>query len=299
MNFFVVLFEKSITIYRESGTGCLMTIKNSMTLNDHSTMPRLGFGVYKVAQNEANQVVSEAIKCGYRLIDTASMYQNEEGVGEAIASSNLKREDFFVTTKLWNDDQGIAKAFRALDMSLLKLGLSHIDLYLIHWPSPQRASYVETWKALIEMQKQGKIKSIGVSNFAIEHLEKIIKETRVVPAVNQIELHPRFQQKALRAFHEKHGIKTESWGPLGRGKFLENKTLISLAAKHHKTPAQIVLRWHLQSDLIAIPKSSNAKRIKENFDIFDFALDSQDMNAIEALDSPFGRTGPHPLQTDF
>lgn len=272
---------------------------NTIILNDHHAMPRLGFGVWQIADEEAEGAVSMAINAGYRLIDTAMIYRNERGVGAALKKCGVPREKLFVTTKVWNDDQGFEKTKAAFSQSLARLKLDYVDLYLIHWPSPQRELFVETWQALIEMKKLGKIKSIGVSNFAKEHIERIMHATGEIPTVNQVELHPRLQQRALREFHQQHSIQTESWSPLGRGRLLSDTGLLEIAKKHKKSVAQIILRWHLQNNLIVIPKSVTPARIKENIEVFDFALDEDDLQHINKMDSPFGRIGPHPLQTDF
>ena len=253
-------------------------------------MPQFGLGVFQTPPDETERVVKMAVDEGYRLVDTASMYRNEEGVGEAL----LGRTDVFVTTKLGNSDHGFDEALRAFDASIKKLRRDTLDLYLIHWPRPRVNRYVESWKALVRLQKDGRIRSIGVSNFNPDHLERIIGETGVTPSVNQIELHPKFQQKALRAFHDQKGIKTESWSPLGRGGLLSESALVEIAAKHRKTPAQVVIRWHLDSGLIVIPKTVRLERLKENIGVFDFKLDGDDMKRIEALDSPSGRMGPDP-----
>jgi 2,5-diketo-D-gluconate reductase A len=262
-------------------------------------MPQLGFGVWQVPDDEAETAVLEAFKVGYRSIDTAAVYRNENGVGRAIKKSGLKRNEMFITTKLWNDDQGYDSTLRAMDSSLKKLGLDHVDLYLIHWPSPHRERYVDTWKALVEIKKQGKAKSIGVSNFAPEHLDKIISATGETPVLNQIELHPHFQQKELRTYHEKHGIFTECWSPLGQGKILDDPVIKSLAAKHNKSAAQVILQWHLQNNFIAIPKSVTPARIKENFNVGNFTLDNEDMKALLSLDRKTGRIGPNPSTATF
>lgn len=273
-------------------------VKN-ISLNDQNKIPQLGFGVWQVGDSEATSIVNEALRVGYRHIDTASIYRNETGVGLALKNSGLKRDEVFVTTKLWNDDQGKAKAMPALRESLKKLQLEYADLYLVHWPSPHRGLYLESWKELVAMKKSGLVRSIGVSNFCISHLQEIIDATGEVPVLNQVELHPQFQQKELRAFHLKHGIRTECWSPLGQGKILENSVLTKIASKHSKSVAQVILRWHMHSDLIAIPKSATPSRIKENFEIFDFALDSDDMSLIESLDSKSGRIGPDPMTAEF
>ncbi|MGE3142463.1 MAG: aldo/keto reductase [Hyphomonadaceae bacterium] len=265
-------------------------------LNDGRMMPQFGLGVWQTPQEEAANCVKVAVEAGYLLVDTALVYQNEKGVGEGLRAAD---KPVFLTTKLWNEHQGYDEALKAFDKSLSRLGREDVDLYLIHWPSPHRGRYVDSWRALIELKKQGRAKSIGVSNFNIEHLEKIIAETGVTPAVNQVELHPRWQQKPLRAFHEKIGVMTESWSPLGQGKLLDDPVIGALAAKHKKTPAQVIIRWHLDSGLIVIPKSVTPARIRSNIDVFDFKLDADDMAKIAALDSPQGRIGPNPAEATF
>jgi 2,5-diketo-D-gluconate reductase A len=258
-------------------------------------MPQFGLGVFQTPPETTAAVVRQAVVDGYRLIDTASMYGNEEGVGEALRG----RPDVFVTTKLGNADHGFDKALRAFDASAKRLKRQPVDLYLIHWPRPRVGLYVETWKALIRLQKEGRIRSIGVSNFNGDHLERIIGETGVTPSVNQIELHPRFQQQRLRARHEELGIRTESWSPLGRAGFLGDPVIAGVAAKHGKTPAEVVIRWHLDSGLIVIPKSVRPERLKENIGVFDFRLDEEDMQRFRTLDRPDGRLGPDPATTAF
>lgn len=270
-----------------------------ISLHDGNSMPQLGFGLWQVSDIEAEKAALEAIRCGYRSIDGAAIYQNEAGLGRALQHKTVKREDLFITTKLWNDDQGYDSTLTAFETSMKKLELDYLDLYLVHWPSPHREKYVQTWKALIELQKRGRVKSIGVSNFHKTHLERIVQETGVVPTVNQIELHPYFQQNELRAFHKKHNIATESWSPLGQGKILQDEVLTSIGKKHNKTVAQVILRWHLESELIAIPKSITPSRIQENFDVFDFKLDDEDMKLIAGLDKPTGRIGPDPDTAKF
>jgi diketogulonate reductase-like aldo/keto reductase len=247
-------------------------------------MPSLGFGVYQIPDREVGRAVHTAIEAGYRSIDTATLYRNERGVGAAVRASGLAREELFVTTKLWNTEHGYDKALRAFDVSLRELGLDYVDLYLIHWPVPSQDKYVETWRALEKILADGRARAIGVSNFEIPHLERLLAETDVVPAVNQVELHPNRQQAALRKFDSDHGIVTESWGPLARGQLLSHDVLRTIGRKHGKTAAQVVLRWHIEMGLVAIPKSVTPARIRENIDIFDFELDAQDIAAIATLE---------------
>ncbi|MFJ3336934.1 aldo/keto reductase [Streptomyces sp. NPDC086766] len=265
-------------------------------LNNGVEMPQLGFGVWQVPDDEAEQAVGTALEAGYRSIDTAAIYGNEEGTGKAIAASGLPREDVFVTTKLWNSEQGYDSTLRAFDASLDKLGLEYVDLYLIHWPVPAKDAYVDTYKALEKLLADGRTRAIGVSNFLPEHLERLIDRTSIVPAVNQIELHPHLQQPAARAFHAERGIATEAWSPLGQGKgLLEVPAIVAIARKHGRTPAQVVLRWHLQLGNIVIPKSVTPARIEENIQVFDFSLDDEDLAAISALDEA-RRLGPDPAE---
>lgn len=269
-------------------------------LNDKMKMPQLGFGVWQIGNHEGAQIIDCALDAGYRLIDTAAIYENEEGIGQGIAGSKVGREEIFLTTKVWNVDQGYDATLRAMDKSLKKLQTSYVDLYLIHWPAPKNDKYVPTWKALSRLRTEGLARSIGVSNFTIAHLERLIEETGIVPAVNQIELHPHFQQKELREFHQQHGIVTEAWSPLARGGALFNESvLVSLASKYNKTPAQVILRWHLENGIIAIPKSATPKRILENFDVFDFTLSLEDMELMKGLDNKNGRMGPDPMTANF
>ena len=265
-----------------------------LPLADGRAIPQLGFGVYQLADAQAPEIVAQAIETGYRSIDTAAIYGNEAGVGRALRSSVVSRGDLFVTTKLWNERQGFDETLRAFDESLAALGLDDVDLYLIHWPCPDRGRYLETWKAFIRLKEEGRVKSIGVSNFQPEHLDRIIGETGMVPVVNQIELHPRFQQHALRAVHARHGILTESWSPLGQGKELDDPVLARIARSHGRTPAQVVLRWHIESGLVVIPKTATPARIAENFDLFGFGLTAEDHAAIAGLDKSDGRIGPDP-----
>ncbi|WP_328751682.1 aldo/keto reductase [Streptomyces sp. NBC_00285] len=263
-------------------------------LNNGVEMPQLGFGVWQVPDDEAERAVTTALEAGYRSIDTAAIYGNEEGTGKAIAASGLAREDIFVTTKLWNGDQGYDSTLRAFDTSLDKLGLEYVDLYLIHWPTPARDLFVDSYKAFEKLHADGRVKAIGVSNFEPEHLERLIAETSVVPAVDQIELHPHLQQRAAREYHAEQGIATEAWSPLGSGKgLLEVPAIVAIAQKHDRTPAQIVLRWHLQLGNVVIPKSVTPSRIKENIEVFDFTLDTEDLAAISALNED-RRLGPDP-----
>ncbi|GII00318.1 aldo/keto reductase [Planobispora takensis] len=265
-----------------------------VTLNNGVRMPQLGFGVWQVPDAEAGVAVAAAIEAGYRSIDTAKLYRNEEGVGRAVRASGVPREELFITTKLWNDDHGYDSALRAFDASMDRLGLDYLDLYLIHWPLPAHGKYVETWRALEKIYADGAVRAIGVSNFPVEQLEHVLKEGEVVPAINQIELHPMLPQAGLRAFHAEHGILTEAWSPLGQGRgLLQEPVLAELAAKHARTPAQVVLRWHLQLGNVVIPKSVTPSRITENFDVFGFELDAGDMAAIDALDTGT-RLGPDP-----
>ena len=274
-----------------------MSTQPTISLNDGNVIPQLGFGVWQVPNEEAAKVVGTAISTGYHSIDTAAIYGNEIGVGKAIAASPMQRTQLFVTTKLWNDQHTNARS--ALNESLSRLGLDHVDLYLIHWPKPRQNAYLEAWKALVKLKEEGRAKSVGVSNFTVSHLKRIIDATGVAPSVNQIELHPRFQQKELAAYHTEHGIITESWSPLGQGTLLENPTLKALAQKHGRTPAQVVIRWHLDRGYIVIPKSVTPSRIRENFDVFDFRLEADDLAKIAALDRKDGRIGPDPETADF
>jgi 2,5-diketo-D-gluconate reductase A len=236
---------------------------------------------------------------GYRHIATAAIYENEAGVGEGLRASGIGRQEVFITTKLWNADQGLDAALKGFDRSMQRLGLEVLDLYLIHWPSPRRGLYVDSWRALVRLHEERRVRSIGVSNFDAEQLQRIIGETGVTPVLNQIELHPHFQQRALIQTHQALGIATESWSPLGQGKALADPVIGAIAARYGRTPAQIIIRWHLDLGLIVIPKSVTPQRIAENFDVFDFKLNSADLAAIASLDSPRGRIGPDPTAARF
>lgn len=270
----------------------------SLTLNNGITMPQLGFGVWQVPSDEAARTVGTALEAGYRSIDTAAAYGNEEGTGKAIAASGIARDELFVTTKLANGDQGYDSALRAFDTSLAKLGLDHVDLYLIHWPMPAKGTFVDSYRAFEKILADGRARAIGVSNFLPDHLERLTGETSVVPAVNQIELHPQLQQAESRAFHASRGIVTEAWSPLGSGRgLLEVPTVAAVAHKHGRTPAQVVLRWHLQLGHVVIPKSVTPSRITENIEVFDFELDDDDLAAFAALDEG-KRLGSHPADVN-
>ena len=262
-------------------------------LNDGNRVPQLGFGVFQVPQEDTLETVAHALRTGYRAIDTAAAYGNETGVRDGLSASGLDRGEVFITTKLANSDHGRDRARSAFEESLEKLGGQYIDLYLIHWPIPRKDLYVETWETLIALKEEKRVRSIGVSNFQIEHLERIIDATGVVPAVNQIELHPRLQQAELRRFHEEHEIATEAWSPLGKGQFLNDPTIEEIASDHDRTPAQVVVRWHIQLGNVVIPKSVTPKRIEENFKVFDFELSDDDMQALSELEQG-DRTGPNP-----
>jgi diketogulonate reductase-like aldo/keto reductase len=270
-----------------------MTQIPSLRLNDGVEIPQLGFGVFQVPPQDTERAVSQALETGYRHIDTAAAYQNEEGVGKAIAASGIARDELFVTTKLWNADQGREEARRAFETSLGKLGLEQLDLYLIHWPTPARDLYAPSWSTFQELQAEGRVRSIGVSNFQPDHLRRLIDEFDVVPSINQVELHPYLQQDALRAFHAEHGIATEAWSPLAQGAVLDEPVLTEIAQAHGKTTAQVVLRWHLQLGNVVIPKSVTPKRIAENLDVFDVELTEQQLGAIATLDRG-QRIGPDP-----
>ena len=270
-----------------------------VTLNNDVSMPQLGFGVFLVPDDETEPAVVAAVEAGYRSIDTARIYENEEGTGRAIKSCGVPREELFVTTKLWNADQGYDSTLRACEASLRRLGLDYLDLYLIHWPMPTRDRYLDTWRAFERLLADGRVRAIGVSNFQPGHLTRLMDAFDVVPAVNQIELHPYLQQGELRAFHAEHGIVTEAWSPLGQGKgVLDDPALAAVAAKHGKTPAQVAIRWQLQLGNVVIPKSVTPARIVENIAVTDFELDGDDLAAIAALESGH-RYGPDPDTFDY
>jgi 2,5-diketo-D-gluconate reductase A len=274
----------------------------SITLNDGNAIPQLGFGVFQIEPKDTAKAVSEALEVGYRHVDTAEMYGNEKQVGEAIRSSGLDRRDVFVTSKLSNGAHEPGDARRAFDATLSELGFDYVDLFLIHWPLPTLydGDYVSTWKTLEEFHSDGRARSIGVSNFQIEHLERLAAETGTVPVVNQIEVHPYLTNEAVRSYGREHGIATEAWSPIAQGWVLEDPTITQIAERVGRTPAQVVLRWHLHRGDIVFPKSVTPSRMKENFGLFDFELGSENMDAIAALDrGEDGRTGPHPDKFDY
>jgi 2,5-diketo-D-gluconate reductase A len=285
-----------------------MRISPRLALNNGVLMDRLGFGLYKVPPADAAGLVTMALETGYRHVDTAAMYGNEAGVGKAIGALSafdgaaggsgelhpaLTRQDLFLTTKLWNDDQGYDATLRAFDTSIARLGVEYVDLYLIHWPCAQRGLFTESYRALEALYREGKVRAIGVSNFQPAHLERLLQTAEVVPAVNQIELHPWLQQAELRALHASLGITTEAWSPLGRGQVLQDPVVREIAAAHRRTAAQIILRWHLELGNVVIPKASSYARIHENHNIFDFTLSTADLDALAGLERGF-RTGSHP-----
>ncbi|MFF9473634.1 aldo/keto reductase [Streptomyces roseolus] len=272
-----------------SATPTVPTVK----LNNGVEIPQLGFGVFQVADEATTAAVTAALDAGYRSVDTAAVYGNEAGVGRALAASGIPREELFVTTKLWNADQGYDATLRAFDASLAKLGLDHVDLYLIHWPTPARDLYRDSWRALERLAEEGRVRAAGVSNFQPEHLRRLLEDATLTPVVNQIELHPALQQSELRAFHGEHGIATEAWSPLAQGAVLDDPAITAIAAAHGKSPAQVVIRWHLQLGNVVIPKSVTPARIRANLDVFDFVLTDAEMTAIAGLDRGL-RTGPHP-----
>ncbi|MDX3187868.1 aldo/keto reductase [Streptomyces sp. MN03-5084-2B] len=274
--------------------GPLVTSVPVIELTNGVRMPQLGYGVFQVPDDETATAVKAALEAGYRSIDTAAVYGNEKGVGQAIAESGIARDELFVTTKLWNSAQGYDSTLKAFDESMAKLGLEQLDLYLIHWPTPARDKYLDTWKAFEKLHADGRVRAIGVSNFQPAHLERLLDAADVAPAVNQVELHPYLQQRELREFDAKHGIATEAWSPLAKGgSLLGDPVVAELAVKHSRTPAQIVLRWHLQLGNVVIPKSVTPSRIEENFDLFEFTLTEEEMESLTPLDRG-ERTGPDP-----
>lgn len=265
----------------------------TVTLHDGVEIPQLGFGVFQVPPKDTQRAVEEALEVGYRHVDTAAAYRNERGVGAAIAASDIPRDEIFVTTKLWNSQQGYESTLGACEKSLARLGLEHVDLYLIHWPVPTEGRTLDTWRAFERIHDEGRSRTIGVSNFRIEDLEMLEREAELQPTINQIELHPHFPQAELRAWQLEHGIATEAWSPLAQGELLANETIAGVAARHDRTPAQAILRWHLQLGNVVIPKSVTPRRIRENFELFEFELSDDDMTEIAALDVG-KRIGPDP-----
>jgi 2,5-diketo-D-gluconate reductase A len=270
----------------------------TITLNDGNPIPQVGLGVFQTPPDDTERAVTTAFEAGYRHVDTAAAYRNERGVGAAFAKSGLPREEVYITTKLWNSEQGYDSTLKAFDKSMEKLGIPYLDLYLIHWPLPARNAFVDTFKAFSRLRDEGRIKSIGVSNFEPEHLRILVDATGIVPAVNQVELHPLFQQEELRQVHAQLGIATEAWAPLGQGALLDNPKVTEVAERHGKTPAQVLIRWHIQLGNIVIPKSVTPERIVSNFDVFDLELSEQDMASISSLGDGT-RLGPDPRTFDF
>jgi 2,5-diketo-D-gluconate reductase A len=271
----------------------------SIALGGGIAIPQLGLGVWQTPQDETARIVHDAIDIGYRHIDTASLYGNEAGVGDGLRASGLPRDQVFVTTKIWNDDQGFDNTLKATEASLRRLKLDHVDLLLVHWPSPHRGLYVDSWRALLRVQQEGRARAIGVSNFEPEHIDRVIEATGVKPVLNQVELHPRFQQRRLREAHAARGIVTQAWSPLGQGTLLTDRAITGIARKHGRTAAQVILRWHLQLGIVAIPKSVRRERLQENLDAAGFTLDAGDMAALAALDDAKGRVGPDPMSSKF
>jgi len=276
------------------------TLVPNVALLGGAEIPQLGLGVFQVPPEETGRIVAQALDAGYRSIDTAAAYKNEAAVGAAIAHSALERSELFVTTKRWNAAQGYEETLKAFDDSLARLQLDYVDLYLIHWPVPSIGLYVEGWRALIDIAASGRSRAIGVSNFNAEHIEELIEATGVAPAINQVELHPGFAQAPLRELHQRHGIVTESWSPLAQAdpKLLADPAIIEVATAHDKTPAQVVLRWHVQLGCVVIPKASSPARLKENISIFDFELSAAEIAGIDAVDA-IGRIGPDPATFSF
>lgn len=263
-------------------------------LADGNHIPQLGLGVWQATDKEARQAVCHALQVGYRHVDTAAIYENEESVGAGVRDSGVKRDEVFITTKVWNESQGFEAAGKALEKSLRRLQMDYVALLLIHWPVPATNLFVDTWRALVRAKEQGKVRSIGVSNFNPIHLQRLIAETGVTPVMNQVELHPFFQQSELRRYHDELAIRTQAWSPLGQGEALASPVIVEIATRHQRTPAQVIIRWHLQLGNVAIPKSITPTRIEENIKVFDFELTAADMAAIQGLDSSGGRMGPVP-----
>lgn len=272
-----------------------MTTIPTVTLNNGVQMPQLGFGVFQVSDDETTAAVGAALAAGYRSIDTAAIYGNEAGTGRALAQSGIARDELFITSKLWIADLGYEETLAAYQSSLDKLGLDYLDLYLIHWPAPELAKYGESWLALEKLLADGRVRAIGVSNFLPEHAQKLIDQGGTVPAVNQVELHPALQQRDVEAFNAANGIATEAWSPLAQGALLQEPAVLEIAARHGRTPAQVILRWHLQQGRIIIPKSVTPARIRENLDVFNFSLSAEELTVIDGLERD-GRTGPHPAE---
>jgi methylglyoxal/glyoxal reductase len=274
-----------------------VSIFDTIELHNGVKMPAFGLGVYKVEEGEQlEKTIHTALDLGYRLIDTASFYQNEEGVGQAIRNSGIPREQLFITTKVWNSEQGYENTLKAFDDSMERLGLDYLDLYLVHWPV--KGKYLETWRALEELYREGRVKAIGVSNFKIHHLKDLLSHAAEKPVINQVELHPLLSQVELRDFCQQNDIKVEAWSPLSRGRFLEEPVLWKIAAQYGKTPAQIILRWHLENKIIPIPKSVTPSRLKENAEIFDFQLNQKELEEINGLNKD-QRFGADPDHIDF
>lgn len=274
-----------------------MDLTKTTTLQNGVKMPWLGLGVYKVEVGQVTKdTVASALEIGYRSIDTASFYENEEGVGEAIRESGIAREDLFITTKVWNDEQGYEETLEAFDRSLEKLGLDYVDLYLIHWPVPGK--YKDTWRALEKLYKEKRVRAIGVSNFLVHHLEDLMETAEVMPMVDQVEFHPRLSQPELQEFCKKNHIQLEAWAPIGKAQYLDDPTLVRISEKHGKTPAQVILRWEHQKGVVIIPKSTHKERQLENASIYDFELDEQDIKDIDAMDRE-ERIGKHPDKIDY
>jgi 2,5-diketo-D-gluconate reductase A len=270
----------------------------SVQLNDGKSIPALGFGVFKVAPSDTEQAVRTALQAGYRHIDTAAVYGNERETGRAVAESGVPRDELYLVTKLWNSEQGYDSTLAAFDASMERLGIDYLDLYLVHWPMPKRNKFIDTFKAFAHLRDQGRIGSIGVSNFEPEHINALVDATGIVPAVNQVELHPRLPQTELRELHARLGIATEAWGPLGQGSLLSDPAVTAVAEALNRTPAQVLIRWHLQLGNIVIPKSVNPERIASNFGVFDFELSENDIASISSLDDGH-RLGPDPRTFDF